>query len=204
MASDGWRPESCWTGRTAASPRSCCHSGCSRCLCACGTQRHWALRQRGELALGMFQALACVVAVPESGITPMSCSRYLAAATQSIRLTVPACVDDRKQDGSMIWRQSEEYSRHREYPWTLGAMQIYASYNYRRDFIDAVKAPGALIHTRALTVCPVPPTPHVPLLQPRSAHNGMCTRTPGVKTWRSSVVSEGENILLPELIDARA
>lgn len=50
----------------------------------------------------------------------------------------------------MIWRDSEQRSRHREYPWTLGSMQIYGSYKYRRDFIEAVKCPGALSRTRPL------------------------------------------------------
>lgn len=56
----------------------------------------------------------------------------------------------RKQDGSMIWRESEQRSQHREYPWTLGSMQIYGSYKYRRDFIEAVKCPGSLSRTRLL------------------------------------------------------
>lgn len=58
----------------------------------------------------------------------------------------------RKQDGSMIWRESEQRSQHREYPWTLGSMQIYGSYRYRRDFIEAVKCPGSLSRTRPLKV----------------------------------------------------
>lgn len=54
----------------------------------------------------------------------------------------------------MIWRESEQRSQHREYPWTLGAMQIYGSYKYRRDFIEAVKCPGSLSRTRPLKVGP--------------------------------------------------
>jgi hypothetical protein len=50
----------------------------------------------------------------------------------------------------MIWRESEKRSQHREYPWTLGSMQIYGSYKYRRDFIEAVKCPGSLSRTRPL------------------------------------------------------
>ncbi len=52
----------------------------------------------------------------------------------------------------MLWRESEPCSRHREYPWTLGSMQIYSSYKYRRDFVEAVKCPGSLARTRPLRV----------------------------------------------------
>ena len=31
-------------------------------------------------------------------------------------------------------------------------MQVYASYRYRRDLVEAAKVPGALIHTRLFTV----------------------------------------------------
>lgn len=31
-------------------------------------------------------------------------------------------------------------------------MQVYASYRYRRDLVEAAKVPGALTHTRLLTV----------------------------------------------------
>lgn len=50
----------------------------------------------------------------------------------------------------MHWTQSGQYSRHREYPWNLASMQIYASYKWRRDFIDGIKSAGSLTRTRAL------------------------------------------------------
>ncbi len=52
----------------------------------------------------------------------------------------------------MLWRESDVRHRFREYPWTLGSMQIYGSYKYRRDFIETVKCPGALSRTRSLKV----------------------------------------------------
>jgi hypothetical protein len=53
----------------------------------------------------------------------------------------------------MVWRPVAGRRKHREYPWTLGSMQVYASYRYRRDLVEAVKSPGALTRTRPLMVC---------------------------------------------------
>ena len=52
----------------------------------------------------------------------------------------------------MVWRVVESRRRHREYPWTLGSMQVCASYRYRRDLVEAVKSAGALTRTRPLVV----------------------------------------------------
>ena len=52
----------------------------------------------------------------------------------------------------MVWRAVQSRRKHREYPWTLGSMQVYASYRYRRDLVEAVKTAGALTRTRPLVV----------------------------------------------------
>ena len=66
------------------------------------------------------------------------------------------CHARRKPDGTMLWSHSGQYSRHREYPWNLPSMQIYASYKWRRDFINGIKSAGSLTRTRSLKACPRP------------------------------------------------
>ena len=68
------------------------------------------------------------------------------------RLQQALCWHDRSKDKDMVWRPVESRRKHREYPWTLGSMQVYASYRYRRDLVEAVKAAGALTRTRPLVV----------------------------------------------------
>jgi len=62
------------------------------------------------------------------------------------------CWLDRNKEKDMVWRPVESRRKHREYPWTLGSMQVYASYRYRRDLVEAVKTAGALTRTRPLVV----------------------------------------------------
>lgn len=52
----------------------------------------------------------------------------------------------------MHWSESKQHNKYREYPWNLNCMQIYASYKWRRDFINGIKSPGCLTRTRPLKV----------------------------------------------------
>lgn len=60
--------------------------------------------------------------------------------------------DDSKSDEELVWRDTDwKTIPYREYPWTLSAMQVYASYNYRRDLTGVVKVPGMLSRARSLS-----------------------------------------------------
>ncbi|KAL0032860.1 hypothetical protein WJX77_003294 [Trebouxia sp. C0004] len=60
--------------------------------------------------------------------------------------------DDSKSDEELVWRDTDwKTIPYREYPWTLSAMQVYASYNYRRDLTHVVKTPGMLSRARSLS-----------------------------------------------------
>ncbi|KAL3135529.1 hypothetical protein ABBQ38_006008 [Trebouxia sp. C0009 RCD-2024] len=60
--------------------------------------------------------------------------------------------DDSKSDEELVWRSTDwKTIPYREYPWTLSAMQVYASYNYRQDLTKVVKVPGMLSRARSLS-----------------------------------------------------
>ena len=60
----------------------------------------------------------------------------------------------RREQGGGVVRKLIDWKEvpFREYPWTLRSMQIYASYEHRRDLVEAAKSPGALMRTRPLLV----------------------------------------------------
>ena len=63
----------------------------------------------------------------------------------------PASDADADADPAFAWRDTGWRTRgYREYPWTLGAMQVCATYAVRRDLASAAAVPGFLGRSRPL------------------------------------------------------
>jgi len=89
--------------------------------------------------------------VPGSSIRPVLLPFWLFEVSVHVQHSARlGFLPEGKPDGPIHWSESGTYSRHREYPWNLASMQIYASYKWRRDFVDGIKSAGSLTRTRPL------------------------------------------------------
>ncbi|KAK9814057.1 hypothetical protein WJX72_000065 [[Myrmecia] bisecta] len=90
---------------------------------------------------------------PSASVRPVLLPFWLFEAAIRVEYTgvLGFPVEEGKPSSGTVWKETHWRDRgYQEYPWTLGSMQVYASYTYRRDLTEAAKEPGMLSRTRVL------------------------------------------------------